>query len=150
MIIYLGADHRGFNLKERLKDFLRNQGYEIADMGAARYEESDDYPDFARAVAENVGTDPEGSRGVLICGSGVGVDIVANRFPNVRSAVAISADQIYKARHDDNANVLSLAADFISEADTQRIVKVFLATPFSGEERYKRRLQKIPSSGKNS
>jgi len=143
MVIYFGADHRGFNLKERLKDFLRSEGYEVADMGNARYEESDDYPDFAAKVAKKVSLDTERSRGVLICGSGVGVDVVANKFKNVRSALAISSDQIYSARHDDDVNILSLAADFISEDDAKKLLQVFLATPFSGDERHRRRLDKI-------
>jgi len=143
MVIYFGADHRGFKLKENLKSFLRNQGYEVADLGAASLEEGDDYPDFAAAVAGKVSAEPERDRGILICDSGVGMDIVANKFLGVRAALAVSADQIYGARHDDNVNILCLAADFISEEDAQKIVGVFVSTPFSGEERYKRRLNKI-------
>jgi ribose 5-phosphate isomerase B len=143
MVIYFGADHRGFKLKETLKDFLHGQGYEVADLGAATYEQGDDYPDFAAAVAKKVSAEPEGDRGILICGSGIGMDVVANKFRGVRAAVAISADQIYSARHDDNANVLSLASDFISEEDAKKIAGVFVATPFSGEERHRRRLNKI-------
>lgn len=143
MLIYLGADHRGFNLKEFLKIFLKNQGYEVADMGDVHYDESDDYVDFAAEVAKKVSLSPEDSRGILICGSAAGVDIVANKFRNVRSTAAISPDQIYEARRDDNINVLSLAADFTSEADAQKIVSTFLETPFSPEPRYQRRLEKI-------
>jgi len=143
MIIYIGADHRGFKLKETLKNFLHGEGYEVADLGAASFEQGDDYPDFAAAVGKKVSAEPERDRGILVCGSGVGMDVVANKFPGVRSAVAISADQIYAARHDDDVNVLCLAADFISDEDAQKIVEVFMATPFSGEERHKRRLEKI-------
>jgi ribose 5-phosphate isomerase B len=143
MLIYVGADHRGFNLKERIKKVLQEQGYEVFDFGNTNYDEGDDYPDFAAAVGKRVGLEFDKARGILICASGVGVDIVANKFPNVRSALAISSDQIYDARHDDDVNVLSLAADFITEEDALKIVKVFLETPFAGEERFKRRLQKI-------
>jgi len=143
MVVYFGADHRGFKLKETLKDFLRNEGYEVADLGAAIYEQGDDYPDFAAAVAKKVGLEQEVDRGILICGSGVGVDIVANKFLGVRAALAISADQIYNARHDDDVNVLCLASDFISEEDAKKIIGVFMATPFGAEERHKRRLGKI-------
>lgn len=144
MIIYLGADHRGFNLKERLKDFLKNQGYEIFDAGNVRYDEADDYPDFAAALAQKISKDPDGSRGILICGSGVGVDVAANKFRGVRSALAISADQVYDARHDDNVNVLSLAADFTSEGDAEKLVQTFIETPFAEkEERFARRIEKI-------
>lgn len=143
MLIFIGADHRGFRLKEMLKNFLKEGGYEIVDKGDAQYVEDDDYPDFAKEVAKEVDADPEARRGILICGSGVGVDVVANKFPRVRSALVSSNDQTFAARHDDDANVLSLAADFTTEEDAKKIVKVFLATPFSGEEKHKRRIQKI-------
>ena len=84
MIIYLGADHKGFKLKEYLKNSLKEKGYEIVDLGNDSYDENDDYPDFASAVAQRVSVDYEQSRGILSCGSGVGVDVVANKFKNVR------------------------------------------------------------------
>jgi len=143
MIIYFGSDHKGFKLKEYLKNFVREQGYEIMDLGNFKYDEEDDYPDFAAAVAKKVSLEFDKARGILICGSGVGMDVTANKFPNIRSAVAISSDQIYDARRDDDVNVLSIAADFIPEADAEKIVKVFLETPFRGEERFKRRVEKI-------
>ena len=143
MIIYIGADHRGFNLKEQIKADLKNQGYEVVDVGAEKYDEADDYPVFAKAVGEKVSLDPDRSRGILICGSGVGVDIAANKFKKVRAGLAISPDQVYSARHDDNVNVLVLAADFIEESEASKMVKTFLATPFGGDERYKRRVGEI-------
>ncbi len=143
MIIYIGADHRGFNLKEILKNYLKDSGYTVSDLGDEKYDENDDYPDFAVKVAKKVSADPTGSRGVLICGSGVGVDVVANRFPYIRSGLAISTDQILAARNDDDINVLSLAADFIDEETAKKILSVWLQTSFSGEERFKRRLDKI-------
>jgi len=143
VVIYLGADHRGFNLKETIKDFLQDKGYEIIDFGNSSYDEKDDYPDFAAKVAEHVSRNPEMSRGILLCGSGVGVDVVSNKFKNIRSALGITSDQIYDARHDDDVNVLSLAADYMSPEDTKKIVQVFLSTPFSGEERFRRRIEKI-------
>lgn len=143
MLIYLGADHRGFNLKESLKNFLKNKGYETADLGNIQYDEKDDYPDFAAAVGKKVSGAPDESRGILICGSGAGVDVAANKFRSVRSAIAVSSDQIYQARRDDNINVLSIAANFTLEADAQKIALTFLETPFSGEARHQRRLDKI-------
>ena len=143
MVIYLGADHRGFNLKGVIKDFLQDKGYEVVDVGNSLYDEKDDYPDFAVKVAEKVSRNPEMSRGILLCGSGVGVDVTANKFKNVRSALGITSDQIYDARHDDDVNVLSLAADYMSPEDAKKIVQVFLSTPFSGEERFSRRIEKI-------
>jgi len=143
MVIYLGADHRGFNLKERIKKILHEQGYEVFDFGNTSYDEEDDYPDFASAVAKKISAEPERDRGIVVCGSGAGMEIVANKFKGVRAATAISADQIYKARHDDDINVLSLAADFTEEEDAGKMVKVFLETPFGGVARHKRRLAKI-------
>lgn len=143
MLIYIGSDHRGFGFKEKLREFLRNEGYEVVDVGDKVYDEADDYPDFASAVAEKVGADPERRRGILLCGSGVGMDVAANKFAGVRSALGFSPDQVYAARHDDDANILSLPVDFLPEEDALKILKVFLATPFAGEERYKRRIEKI-------
>lgn len=142
MVIYLGADHRGFKLKELLKEFLSTRGYEIADMGNSQYDENDDYVDFGKVVAQKVSFSPV-DRGILVCGSGVGMDAVANKFRKVRSALGLSPDQVYDARHDDDANVLSIAADFTSEADAEKLVDTFLETPFAGEERFRRRLDKI-------
>lgn len=142
MVIYIGADHRGFKLKEYLKQFLDGEGYEVVDLGNTVYDEKDDYPDFAAVVAKKVSLD-ENSRGILICGSGVGVDIVANKFSNVRSALAFSPDQAYDSRNDDDTNVLSLAADFLSSAAAAKIVQTWLQTPFADEERFRRRLNKI-------
>ena len=143
MVIYLGADHRGYNLKGAIRDFLQDKGYEVIDLGNSSYDEKDDYPDFAVKVAEKVSLHSETSRGILICGSGVGVDVTANKFKNVRSALGITSDQIYDARHDDNVNILSLAADYMNPEDAEKIVQVFLSTPFSGEERFSRRIEKI-------
>lgn len=143
MLIYLGADHRGFKFKESLKSYLKDKGYEVVDFGAEGLKPEDDYTTYARLVAEKVSKSPEASRGILICGSGVGVDVVANKFKDVRSGLAISTDQIYAARHDDDINVLSIAADFTAEEDVLNIVRIFLLTPFGAEERYKRRITQI-------
>ncbi|MBI5148005.1 MAG: RpiB/LacA/LacB family sugar-phosphate isomerase [Parcubacteria group bacterium] len=144
MIIYIAADHRGFKMKEALKDFLKELGFSAVDLGAERYEDGDDYPVFAARVAEKISADATGAdRGIVICGSGVGVDIAANKFPGVRSALVSFSDQAYVSRNDDDANVLALAADFMDEETAKKIVKTWLATPFSGDERHRRRIQKI-------
>jgi ribose 5-phosphate isomerase B len=143
MIIYIGADHRGFYLKETLKQALKTDGYEVMDLGNAESDGNDDYPDFAGAVAEKVAGTDDQVRGIVICGSGIGVDVVANKFNGVRSALAISAEQIRAGRQDDDVNVLSLAADFIKPEDALNVVKIFLSTPFKKEDRYSRRLGKI-------
>lgn len=143
MVIYLGADHGGFELKERLKTVLLGHGYEVVDAGALAPVPEDDYPDYGAAVAGQVGAAPDQRRGILICRSGVGMDIVANKFKNIRACLASSADHAYQARRDDDVNVLALAADFISGEEADKIVQTFLATPFSGEARHRRRLDKI-------
>jgi ribose 5-phosphate isomerase B len=143
MIIYLGADHRGFALKEKLKEILTAEAYTAVDCGAAALVPDDDYPAYARAVAEGVGKNPGVDRGIVICGSGFGVDIAANKFPGIRAALAMSPDHIYQGRHDDDVNVLALAADFIDEPTAEKIVRTFLSTPFAKEERYERRIEQI-------
>ncbi len=144
MTVYIASDHRGFKLKEALKNFLRENAYTAADLGNERREEGDDYPDFAARVAEKIAAGTSGAdRGIVICGSGVGVDVVANKFKGVRSALVSSPDQAYVSRNDDDANVLALAADFLDEETAKKIAKTWLATPFSGDERHRRRLQKI-------
>lgn len=143
MIIYIAADHRGFYLKETLKGALKKDGYEVEDLGNPESAVDDDYPDFASAVAEKVAGTGSEVRGILICGSGFGVDIVANKFAGVRSALAMSVEQIRAGRHDDDVNVLSLGADFIQPDKALEIVRVFLSTGFGEEEKYSRRLGKI-------
>lgn len=143
MIIYIGSDHRGFKLKEYLRGFLKERGYEVVDVGDAKYDEGDDFVEYAEAVARKVSVDFENARGVLICGSGVGVDVVANKFVNVRSSLASTPDQAFDARNDDDANVLCLGANYLDEAAAGKIVATWLSTPFSGEVRFTRRLKKI-------
>lgn len=143
MVIYLGADHEGFRLKEDIRAFLQGKGYEVADMGNRDEVPDDDYPDFAAAVAEKVSRDPQNGRGILVCGSGVGMDIAANKFANVRSALVANPEQAYSSRNDDDANVLSLSAHSLDPERAKKIISVWLQTPFSGEERHRRRIEKI-------
>ncbi|MFH1393038.1 MAG: RpiB/LacA/LacB family sugar-phosphate isomerase [Patescibacteria group bacterium] len=145
-MIYIGSDHRGYNLKETLKVYLSAQGGPAAgwkDLGAFEYDPDDDYPDYALAVAQKVAEDSENNRGILICGSGVGVDVVANKIKGIRSALCFDTKQARASRNDDNTNILSLPADFISENLAKEITKVWLETPFSGSEHYTRRIEKI-------
>jgi ribose 5-phosphate isomerase B len=143
MIIYIGADHGGFNLKKQIAESLKGEGYQVEDMGAAGVIADDDYPDYAAAVARKVAENPLEARGIVICRSGFGVDIVANKFDGIRSALAMTPDQAYQGRHDDDVNVLALAADFIEESVAIKTASVFLKTPFAKEDKYARRLEKI-------
>lgn len=143
MVIYLGTDHRGFRLKEYVKGFLRELGYAVEDMGASKLDENDDYPDFAKAVAEKVNVGYENDKGILICGSGVGVTVVANKFMYVRAALISSPDQAFDSRNDDDSNILCLAADYLEPEAARKIVFTWLQTAFAGGERFRRRLNKI-------
>lgn len=143
MVIYLGADHRGFEIKEHLKNALTRRGYPVVDLGPAVYDESDDYTDIAAALAKKVGENRETSKGILICGSGVGVSVVANKFPNVRAALVGSPDQAFDSRNDDDTNVLSLGANYMDAAVAEKIAVTWLATPFSKEPRFARRLAEL-------
>ena len=142
MTVYFGADHRGFETKERMKEFVKGLGYEVVDLGDVVYDENDDYPDFASKVAEKVSVDPA-NRGIILCGSGGGVSIVANKFPRIRADLGLSPLQVYAARRDDNCNILCLAASFMTDSEEREAVKTFLMTDFSGETRHQRRLDKI-------
>ncbi|MAG60059.1 ribose-5-phosphate isomerase [Candidatus Woesebacteria bacterium] len=142
MKIFIGADHGGYQLKEELKGYLKELGHDVQDIGADKLDPDDDYPDFVLPVAGNVSRDQE-SRGIVIGRSGNGEVIAANKVKGIRAALCWSEKVAKKAREHNDANVLSLGADFISASDAKKIVKAFLETSFSGEERHKRRLQKI-------
>ncbi|MFH0891016.1 MAG: RpiB/LacA/LacB family sugar-phosphate isomerase [Candidatus Liptonbacteria bacterium] len=143
MIIHIGADHRGFELKERIKKKLGEEGYQVEDAGNAVKDENDDYVDFAFAVADKIRRNQEEGRGILICGSGAGMAVAANKYSKVRAAIGFSNDQVFDARHDDDINILVLAANFTDYESALAMIKVFLQTPFSREERHERRLDKI-------
>ena len=143
MRIFLGADHRGFELKEKLKEWLKDSGYAVEDMGATKLEPEDDYPDFAFAVAERVAENSNEHRGILLCGSGVGMDIAANKVRGVRATVAWNRESAGHARAHDDANAIAIAADWTPPEQVREIIKTFLETAFSGEGRHIRRLKKI-------
>lgn len=141
-MVYLGADHRGFKLKAGLLVYLREKGYKVIDVGPLRQEPDDDYPIYTEKAARKVVEDPN-NRGILICGSGAGVCIGANKIKGIRAAVAWNPEIAKAVRHDDNANVLCLAADFTDLEQAQTIVQNFLDASFGGEEKYKKRLREI-------
>lgn len=144
MKIYLGGDHAGFELKERLKPFLNDLGHEYADLGPEAYDKGDDYPDFVRKVAEAVARDGE-SKGVVIGKSGQGEAMCANRERGIRAAVYYggSMEVLKLSREHNDANVLSLGAGFLSAEEAMNAVKLWLSTPFSEEERHIRRITKL-------
>lgn len=161
MKIYLATDHAGFELKEKVKEFLQEQGYDVTDCGAFSFNKEDDYPDFISIAAEAVSKDPQNSKAIILGGSGQGEAIVANKYKNVRAVVfytpavpaqAVDAtgrqssdpfEIIRLSREHNDTNVLSLSARFLKEEDALKAVKLWLETPFIGEERHRRRVEKI-------
>lgn len=141
--IPIAADHAGFELKQKLVARLASLGYDVQDLGTDS-PASTDYPDFAHPVASRVETGAA-ERGILLCGTGLGMSYAANRHPHVRAAVAWTPEIAELARRHNNANILVLPARFVSEEDATRILDTFLATPFEGG-RHERRVDKIEPS----
>lgn len=138
--IALGADHAGFHLKETIKKFLRDAGYEYDDVGTSS-EESVDYPDFARAVAERVAAGRNGL-GILACGTGIGMSIAANKFPGIRAATAHDPMTARLAREHNDANILALGGRVLDDANAIEVVRDFLSARFTFG-RHQRRIDKI-------
>ncbi len=152
-LIYIGADHAGFELKEAIKPLLVEMGYRVEDKGAFKMDREDDYPDFIIPVAKAVAIDPKQNRGIVIGGSGQGEAIAANRLKGVRAVVfngqykradgEESPDEIKVSREHNNSNILSLGARFIEKSVAIEAVKKWLTTDFLNEDRHERRLAKI-------
>lgn len=141
MAVFLGSDHAGFLLKEQIKKELKKKGISYEDLGTDS-DESTDYPDYALKVAKAVAKDKK-SFGIIVCGTGTGTAIVANKVKGIRAAQATSVYLARKSREHNNANVLSLGARVNTSKEALEMVDVFLNTPFSSEERHRRRVQKI-------
>lgn len=140
MKIALGADHAGVGLKDHLRSELEKQGHEVADCGA-HSTESADYPDYAAAVARQVASG-RAERGILVCTTGIGMSIAANKVPGIRAALGVLPETVRLTRAHNDANVLTLGAGFIDPQSAGRLVEVFLSTPFEGG-RHARRVNKI-------
>ncbi len=141
-MLYIAADHAGYPLKENLKPFLEKEGYEVIDLGAEELNLSDDYPDFAFALAQSV-SEEEDAGGILICGTGQGMCIAANKYPGVRAALAYDEFTARAAAEHVNANVLCLGGRITDLETAKKIVKIWLETEFEEDERHIRRLKKI-------
>jgi ribose 5-phosphate isomerase B len=144
MKIYIGADHRGFDYKDQIISYLTDLGHEVIDDGSESLAPKDDFPDYAKKVAKAVLADnsPD-ARGVLLCGSGQGMCMAANRFKGIRASICWDEDEAKASRHDDDANVLCLSADRLDMPTIQLLLDVWLNTPFGHEERYTRRIQEL-------
>ena len=144
MKVYLGADHRGFLLKEKIAKWLLEHGYDFEDVGAQSLNPNDDYTKYAAEVASLIADKDRGERmGILLCGSGVGVDMVANKFDGIRAGIGKSPQQISAGRRDDDMNILVIAADFTKESEAIDMARTFLETKFDSQARHKRRLSEI-------
>jgi len=142
-MLFLGADHRGYNLKEELKKFLEQEKIKFQDLGNLEYNEEDDYPDFAKKVAEKISSNSKKDKGILICGTGIGMSIAANRLKEVRAGLCLSGYMAKRAAEEDDINILCLAADITDIGTSKKIIKEWLKAKFKNDERYKRRLNKI-------
>jgi ribose 5-phosphate isomerase B len=138
--ILIASDHAGFALKEKLEQALGALGFDVQDLGT-NSAESTDYADYAHPLAQKV-SDGEATRGVLLCGTGLGMSYTANRYPHVRAAVAWTPEVAKLAREHNDANVLVLPARFVTDAEGVEILKTWLDTPFEGG-RHARRVEKI-------
>jgi ribose 5-phosphate isomerase B len=160
MRIYLGTDHAGFEFKNKIKEFLVSEGHEVIDCGPENFDPHDDYPDYIGKAAKEVSNNP-GSFGIVIGGSGQGEQMTANKFKGVRCSLFYATSVPPKAvdikgktssdpfeiikvtREHNNANMLSVGIRFLSEEDAKTAIKIFIETPFPGEERHVRRINKI-------
>ncbi len=147
MNIYIASDHAGFELKNNLAEFIKSLGFTVIDKGPFSLDENDDYPDFVRLVASEILKDPDGTKGIILGGTGQGEAMVVNRHKGIRAAVYYggSTDILTLSREHNNANILSLGARFVGLDEAEKAVKLWLETSFSAEERHKRRIDKIDS-----
>ncbi len=142
MKIAIGGDHAGLTLKSQLADMLRDEGHTVLDVGATKLDPGDDYPDFAAAVGRAV-AEGRAERGVLVCGSGVGASVAANKIRGVRAGLCHDTYSAHQGVEHDDVNVLCLGARVVGEALARDLLRAFLGARFSGEERHARRVRKI-------
>ncbi len=141
-MIYLASDHRGYEMKEKIKLWLTEQGRAFEDVGPDRYDPDDDYPDFAEIVAPNVVKD-SANRGVVICGSGIGVAVAANKIQGARAGTCTTPEQADAVVIHDHINILALSSDYVDENMNKKIVEAFLEAKYSDKERYVNRVKKV-------
>jgi ribose 5-phosphate isomerase B len=142
-MIFIAADHGGYKLKEHLKKFLASEKLEFKDVGASKLAKDDDYPDYAIKAAVEVSKNPISNLAILICRSGQGMCIAANKFSGVRAALVWNTAEAKASRNDDMTNVLCLPSDYISPHTAENIVDTWLETPYSTELRHMRRVKKL-------
>jgi ribose 5-phosphate isomerase B len=144
MKVYIGADHNGFQLRRGLIDYLKRAGYDVVDEGDERLDPIDDYPVFAHKVVTDVlSSGDNDARGILICGSGQGMCMAANRFKGIRALLGYDRESVRSARSDDDANVLCLPAKLLQKDVANLLVETFLSTPFAAAPRFSRRIKEL-------
>jgi ribose 5-phosphate isomerase B len=142
MKLYLGADHGGFTLKQTLIAWLRSEEHDAVDCGNTVLDPDDDFPDFAFSVADHVAADPA-SFGIVLCRSAGGVTVAANKVKGIRCVTAVNEKDVTRNRRDDDANVIALAGDYMSEETAKELVRIFINTAYEPLERHVRRIAKI-------
>ncbi len=142
-MLYIASDHAGYPLKEELKSYLQELGFETVDLGNEQLDPSDDYPDFAYRLAQNLLESEENSKGILICGTGQGMCIAANKVDGIRAALVHDEFTARAAAEHLDANVICLGGRVTDFATAKKLVKIWLETEYSQEERHERRLEKI-------
>jgi len=145
--LFLGADHAGFELKEAVKKMLERERREFEDLGAHDFDVDDDYPDFAKAVCEKI--QKEGGKGILICGTGQGMAITANKFPGIRASVCWNEKTIEVAAEHNKANIICLGGKILSKSEGMKLVKLWIKSEFTNEPRHIRRIKKIEAIEKD-
>lgn len=145
--IIVASDHAGFERKNELLEYLKEEAFDVEDVGALTFDKDDDYPKYMIPAAMRVVEDPDNTKAIIFGMSGEGEAIVANRFPGVRATVWNGGplDVIRLSRNDNNSNILSIGAHFVSKEEMIKAVKLWLSTPFSKEERHERRIEEIDS-----
>lgn len=144
MKVFIGADHNGFRLRNNLLRYLKRAGYDVVDDGDAKLNPDDDFPVFAqKVVTDMLASDDHEPRGILICGSGQGMCMAANRFNGIRAMLAYDRESVRSARNDDDANTMCLPASVFEKDEANVLVETFLNTPFAGAARFVRRIQEL-------
>lgn len=144
MKIFIGADHNGYDLKQKVTDYLRKQGIDVVDEGDSERDPDDDFPVFAqRVVTDMLGTQDRDPKGILICGSGQGMMMAANRFRGVRAGLGWSVEAARSIKNDEDANVLALPSEVLKGNEWKDVIDTWLNTPFASAPRFKRRNKQL-------
>jgi len=143
MPVFIATDHRGFELKNKLVEYLQEKNIRIEDFGNYRFDPLDDYPDFAQKVAQAVQQNPQDNLGIVICGSAIGVSMAVNRFKQVRCGVALNVEQVQHGRENDHTNILAIASDYTDFETAKKYIDVFLSSRPKQDDKYIRRGKKI-------